>query len=105
MGLIMTAERIPAEKGLALGFVNEVATPANFDATIDRWCAQILRCAPLAIAASKEAVLRGLDEPSLADALTRQSAYPAFARHQQSADAEEGPKAFAEKRDPVWQGR
>jgi len=38
-----------------------------------------MRCAPMAIRASKQTVLRGLDEASLADALRHQADYPAFA--------------------------
>ena len=105
MGMVFTGDRVSAEEGLRLGFVNEVVAPTDLDVTIERWCERILRCAPLAIAASKEAMLRGLDEPSLAAAMQNQENYPAFYRWRRSADAVEGPKAFAEKRPPVWQGR
>ena len=44
-----------------------------------------------------------LDEPSLEAAIRTE--HPAEARMYASADAREGPKAFAEKRPPRWQGR
>ena len=69
------------------------------------WCARILRCAPLATRASKQTVMRGLDEPSLAAALANQQRYPAFAACSASADRQEGARAFAEKRPPRWSGR
>ena len=105
MGMILTAGRIPSTRGQELGFVNEVVADDALEAAVNRWCEQILRCAPLAVAASKEAVMQGLDEPSLAAAMQQQANYPAFARHRASDDAVEGPLAFAEKREPQWQGR
>ena len=74
-------------------------------AAVERWAAAILKGAPLSIRASKQAVMRGLDEPSLAAALANQARYPAFGTWFNSADAAEGPRAFAEKRAPEWQGR
>jgi enoyl-CoA hydratase/carnithine racemase len=105
MGMVLTAQRVSADEGMRLGFVNEVVAPANLRATIDSWCERILKCAPLSIAASKEAIERGLDEPSLAAAMENQEAYPAFYRWKRSDDAKEGPRAFAEKRKPNWQGK
>jgi enoyl-CoA hydratase/carnithine racemase len=104
MGMILTARHVTAEEGLRLGFVNEVVHAAELGATVDRWCEQILKCAPLAVRASKDAVMRGLDEPSLADCLRNQRSYPAFARWRTAADTIEGPRAFAEKRPPRWRG-
>lgn len=105
MGLILTGEIIGAEAAHRMGFVTDLVEPAELDATVDRWCEKILRCAPLATRASKQTVMRGLDEPSLELAMTRQAAYPAFDAWVQSADRMEGASAFAEKRAPRWQGR
>jgi len=105
MGLILSAESVTAAEGSALGFVNEVVPAAALNSTVNRWCGRILKSAPLAIRASKETVLRGLDEPSLEAAMQNQSSYPAFAAWRNAEDTREGPRAFAEKRPPDWQGR
>ena len=105
MGMILTARRVSAAEGIRLGFVNEVVPVGSLPAAAARWCAEILQGAPLAIRASKETVMRGLDEPSLAVAMQRQEHYPGFAAWRKSADTVEGPRAFAEKRPPRWRGR
>ncbi len=104
MGMILTGRSVNAEEGLRLGFVNEVVPLGNLQDATHRWCEQILRCAPLAIRASKESVMRGLDEPSLSQSIRSQEGYPAFAAWKQSNDTREGPRAFAEKRTPKWTG-
>ena len=55
--------------------------------------------------ASKQAVYRGLGEPTLADALKNQMGYPAVGALFKSDDLKEGPRAFAEKRAPRWKGQ
>jgi enoyl-CoA hydratase len=58
--------------------------------------------APLAVQATKESVMRGLFlDYEGALSLEAELSSSIF----QSEDAKEGPKAFAEKRPPVWQGR
>ena len=104
MGMILTSRRVDAAEGLRLGFVNEVVPAAELPAATQRWCDEILRGAPLAIRASKETVMRGLDEASLENALRNQQSYPAFTRWSNAEDTREGPRAFAEKRPPVWRG-
>ena len=104
MGLILTGRRVDADEGARLGFVNEVVAPSELPAAVARWCEQILKCAPLSIRASKEAVMRGLDEPSLENAIRDQESHPAYAAWKTADDTREGPRAFAEKRPPVWSG-
>lgn len=105
MGMILTSARVSAAEGMRLGFVNEVVAPDDLPAATQRWCEAILKGSPMSIRASKQTVMRGLDEPSLATAIANQSDYPAYAAWRASEDAREGPRAFAEKRPPVWKGR
>lgn len=105
MGYLFTTRRISAQEGLDLGLVNEVVPPADLLATARKWCDEILAAAPMSIRATKEAAMRGLDEPSLAAAMQAQNDYPAFAAWRTAEDTREGPLAFAQKRAPVWKGR
>jgi len=59
----------------------------------------------MSVRASKEAVYRGLDEPSLEAAITSQNGYPAVRALFRSEDFVEGPLAFSQKRAPQWKGR
>jgi enoyl-CoA hydratase/carnithine racemase len=63
---------------------------------------RICRNAPLALQAAKEAVYRGMDLP-LSEGLRLEQflADPVF----QSEDAKEGPRAFFEKRPPLFKGK
>jgi enoyl-CoA hydratase/carnithine racemase len=104
LGMILTGRRVSAKEGEALGFVNEVVPAGEAVNAAKRWAAQIVELSPMSVRASKEAVYKGLDEPSLADALAHQRNYPAIAAMFHSADFVEGPRAFAEKRPPKWKG-
>ena len=105
MGMILTARRVSAREGLELGFVNEVTTKQDLLPTARRWAGLIGECSPMSIRASKSAVLRGLDEPSLEAALRGQSRYEEVSALFRSEDFVEGPRAFAQKRPPQWKGR
>ena len=105
MGAILTSARMSAAQGYEMGFVNEVTPQADLKAAVERWCDEILLGAPMAIRASKDAVMRGLDEPGLEAAISGQEDYPAYKAWKESEDLKEGPRAFAEKRSPVWKGR
>jgi len=105
MGMILTARRVSAREGLELGFVNEVVAPGELMAAAKRLAGQIGECSPMSIRASKQAVMKGLDEPTLEAAIRAQNRYEAVAALFRSEDLVEGPRAFAEKRAPNWKGR
>ena len=75
MGMILTARRVSAREGLELGFVNEVVAPGELMAAARRWAGLICECSPMSIRASKQAVMKGLDEPTLEAALGGQNRY------------------------------
>ena len=57
----------------------------------------------MAVRATKQAVFRGLDAPTLEEAVRK--IFPAQEATLHSADYLEGPRAFAEKRKPNWQNK
>lgn len=100
LGMILTGRRVGPEEGKELGFVNEVVPEGEAVAGARRWAEQVLECAPISIRASKEAVYAGANEATLQTAIAR--TYEEQHALIGSADYIEGPKAFAEKRPPVW---
>jgi len=104
MGMILTGRHVSAREGLELGFFNQVVAPGEACEAAERWADQICQNSPMSIRASKHAVMRGLNV-SLPEAMVAQREYPAVRDMIQSADYVEGPKAFAEKRPPRWQGK
>jgi crotonobetainyl-CoA hydratase len=105
MGMILTGRRVSAAEGAELGFVNEVVPAAELMAAARRWAGQIAELSPMSIRASKEAVFKGLDEPTLEAAIKGQNRYPAVSALFTSEDFVEGPLAFSQKRAPNWKGR
>jgi len=100
LGMILTGRRVPAAEGVALGFINEVTPAGGALEGARSWADKLLECSPMAVRASKQSFFRGLDEADLATAMN--TIYPAHAANRASADYVEGPKAFAQKRRPVW---
>lgn len=105
LGMILSSRRVSAAEGQTMGFVTAIAPEGQLATTIAGWCGDIARASPVSIRASKALVQMGLALPDVASALARQRQDPAFLEWQQSADAREGPLAFAQKRAPRWTGR
>lgn len=105
MELVLTGKPIDAQRALELGLVNAVVPLASLLDAALALADEIAVNAPLAVQASKRMAL-GIENGRIPseDALwaTTQAEIPGVMR---SLDAREGPRAFAEKRAPVWQGR
>ena len=85
-----------------MGLVNEVVPRAELDAAVSRWVDDVLACAPLSVRAIKQVVRRTAHLTAVEAQAQR---LPALVEALQSHDAQEGVRAFIEKRKPVWQGR
>jgi enoyl-CoA hydratase/carnithine racemase len=100
MGMMLTGRTVDAREGKEIGFVTEVVPQGQALEEAKRWAGMILECSPMAIRATKETVVKGLDIANLQQAF--ETKVPGIARLLASADHKEGPRAFAEKRKPVW---
>jgi crotonobetainyl-CoA hydratase/dehydration protein DpgD len=101
MGYLLTGRRFDAATAHAYGLVNDVVPAERLDACVEQWTADLVVSAPLSVRAIKEAALRSADLP-LPEAFDATYRWEERRRH--SADAVEGPRAFAEKRPPIWSG-
>jgi enoyl-CoA hydratase len=102
MEIILTGKPIDARRAYEIGLVNRLAEPGQvLDAALEL-ASEVLDGAPLSVKAGRETVL-------LAGEMGRSAALQAArAAHEltyTSDDAQEGPRAFAEKRKPQWSGR
>jgi methylglutaconyl-CoA hydratase len=95
----LTAERFPAAEAYRIGFVQELAQPAELDATVNAILGELVQGAPGAHAVTKDlidAVARRGDSELMDDMATR------IATARASAEGKEGVRAFLEKRKPAW---
>ena len=105
MEMLLTGEPIDAAEAARRGLVNRVVGPGEALAAATELAERILAAAPLAVRAVK-AIVDATEETTIADgyARLRDGSIEILAQVQSSADAAEGPRAFAEGRDPVWKG-
>ena len=107
MGILLTAAPITAQEGHRLGFVNKVVPKNELMSTAVDIAEKIIQCAPLAIQATKQAVMEGLNTSNLSE-LQQAQKDGQFDRLEvmlQSSDIKEGLTAFMEKRKPQWQAK
>jgi enoyl-CoA hydratase len=102
MEIILTGKPIDAQRAYEIGLVNRLAEPeALMDAALEL-AREVLEGAPLSVKAGRETVLLATE---MGRAAALQAARAAHELTYTSEDAQEGPRAFAEKRKPEWRGR
>src|SRR5688572_17888826 len=102
MELALTGEPVTADRLHAFGLVNRVVEPGQALAAAIELAQKLAENGPLAVRATKQILARSHEWTDAAGwTEQRRFADPAL----RSEDAREGPRAFAEKRKPVWKGR
>ena len=98
--LFLVGRRISPEKALAWGLVNDLVEPAALD-----WAIELAGNAPLSVRGNKQVFRALLAAEGHVDAETERELIALREACFSSDDMLEGVRAFAEKRDPRWQGR
>lgn len=101
MEIVLTGRPITAQRAYEIGLVNRLAEPgAVLDAALDL-AREVLEGAPLSVRAARETVMLSTE---MGRSAALAAARAAHEHMYNSQDAQEGPRAFAEKRKPVWRG-
>jgi enoyl-CoA hydratase/carnithine racemase len=100
--ILLTGDPISAARAQQVGLVNEVVPAAELRERTQQLAERIANNAPLSVLAAKRTGYLSASHPrKLAYERAEEIWEPVYL----SADAQEGPTAFREKRSPVWQGR
>ncbi len=102
MEAVLTGDPITAERCHTLGMLNRVVPKDQVLSTALELAERIVKNAPLAVFASRAIVAESFNKND--EALWNDS-FKAFGDMMKTEDFKEGPRAFIEKRDPVWQAK
>jgi crotonobetainyl-CoA hydratase len=101
--LLLTGRRMGASEAAGWGLVNRVVPSDELLAAARAMAEQIVAAAPLAVAAILDVDRRSAHLP-IAEAMAMMPGLSSYRAAIDSADAQEGPLAFTEKRPPIWRG-
>ena len=102
MEIILTGKPITAQRAYEIGLVNRLAEPERLLDVALELAGEVLEGAPLSVKAGRETVMLATE---MGRAAALQAARAAHEHAYMSDDAQEGPRAFAEKRRPRWKAR
>lgn len=102
LSMILTGERLDAQRAFHFGLVNEVVPADQLRTAGEAWIERLAAASPLAQRAAKHAVLSRAGHPLEVALATKFEPIESYAS---SADVVEGRRAFAERREPRWNGR
>lgn len=102
MEIVLTGKPITAQRAYEIGLVNRLSTPGDLLETARALALEVIEGAPLSVAAARDTVMLSTE---MGRAAAIDAAYAAHEVAYNSHDAQEGPRAFSEKRKPQWTGR
>ncbi len=102
MEILLTGKPISAARAYEIGLVNRLAEPETLMECALELAAEILEGAPLSVQAARDTVMLATE---MGRSAALEAARHASAHCYHSDDAQEGPRAFAEKRPPHWRGK
>jgi enoyl-CoA hydratase/carnithine racemase len=100
--MLLTGQPISARRALELGLVNRVVPPEGLDGAVREYVEAILAVSPLVVRLGKAAFYEQL---ALSEPEAYERAVGVMTENAVCRDAQEGMRAFLEKRRPEWTGR
>jgi enoyl-CoA hydratase/carnithine racemase len=100
MEMLLTGEMISAQEALDAGLVNRVVPPDQLQAATLALAEKIIAASPPVVALGKQAFYQQIDMP-LEEAYEYASSV--MVENAEMPDAQEGMRAFLEKRPPTWE--
>ena len=100
--ICLTGDTVSGSEAQRLGLVNIAVPGTDVMKAAEDLAGRILKGAPMSVMFIKEAIKKGIELP-LEEGLRLEADLSALVG--MTDDAKEGPRAFAEKRAPVWKGK
>lgn len=103
MEVLVLGRRLTAARAEQFGLVNEIVPHDEVLSTAQKYAEELRAMPPLAVRAIKELSVRAHNGLPLSEGIRLEGAISNILH--KTEDAREGPRAFAEKRKPVYNGR